>query len=47
MSNLLQQAVSLSKQPIRIVYVKETPNESLPADGIKLDELTNPKGDDF
>lgn len=45
MSSVLLQAVKLSGRPIRIVYAKASVDDSLPADGINLDELTTAKGD--
>lgn len=45
MSGILQQAVKLSGRPIRIIYAKDSADDSIPADGINLEELTNSKGD--
>lgn len=45
MSSILQQAVKLSGRPIRIAYAKDSADDSIPADGINLEELTNSKGD--
>lgn len=45
MSGVLQQAVAMTNRPIKIVYARETENESLPADGIDLEALTSTKGE--
>lgn len=45
MSSVLQEAVEMTKQPIRIVYAKEVESEALPAGGIDLDELISTKGE--
>lgn len=38
-SSILEEAVKMSKKPIRIVYIKSEPNESISANGIAFDEL--------
>lgn len=38
-SSVLEEAVKLTKRPIRIVYIRSTPNESIPANGIAFEEL--------
>lgn len=44
MSDVLTEAVKLTNKPIRIVYVTQSSNESVPFGGIKFDELINIKG---
>lgn len=44
MSAVLQEAVTLTKRPIRIIYVKETQDESIPVNGIEFNELISTKG---
>ena len=44
MSSTLQEAVKLTKTPIRIIYVKETQAEAIPADGVDFNELVNTQG---
>jgi hypothetical protein len=43
-SKIIQEAVELTKSPIRIVYIRSTPAESLPANGIAFDELISLNG---
>lgn len=43
MSKVLQAAVALTKLPIKIVYAKSIDSEILPAGGIDINELINPK----
>lgn len=45
MSKVLQDAVAMTKRPIKIIYAKETENESLPAGGINIDDLISTKGE--
>ncbi|CRK98690.1 CLUMA_CG012130, isoform A [Clunio marinus] len=47
MSGILRKAVELSKRPIKIVYVKETESELLPADGIDFNQLINSQNIDM
>lgn len=44
-SSVLQEAVRLTKKSIKIVYVKETEGEAIPADGIDFNELVSTKGE--
>lgn len=43
-SSVLQEAVALTKRPIRVAYVKESQGESLPAGGIDFNELISTDG---
>jgi hypothetical protein len=45
MSTVLQEAVKMAKKPIRIIYVKETQAEAIPADGIDFNELISTQGE--
>ena len=45
MSPILQKSVEMSKKPINIVYIKETPTSAIPANGIDLCELIDTKGE--
>lgn len=45
MSGILAEAVAMAKRPIKIVYVKETQAESLPAGGIDLEDLISTDGE--
>lgn len=47
MSKTFEDAVLLSKKPIKIVYVKENENESIPSDGINFSELSEVAGVDL
>lgn len=44
MSPILQKSVEMTNKPIKIVYIKEAPNSSIPANGIDFCELIDPKG---
>ena len=44
MSKVLEDAVSLTKKSIRIIYVKESQSEALPVGGVDFNELINFKG---
>lgn len=44
MSNVLQQAVAMTKRQITIIYAKEKENESLPKGGIDINDLITTKG---
>lgn len=43
-SAVLQEAVALTKRPVRVIYVKESDSESLPAGGIDFNELISTDG---
>lgn len=43
-AKVLQEAVALTKRPIKIIYAKLTESESLPAGGIDLNELSSTNG---
>lgn len=43
MSKLFEKITELIPRPIKIVYVKMVESESLPASGIDMNELINPK----
>jgi hypothetical protein len=45
MSSVLQEAVQMTKRPIRIIYVKETQAESIPAGGVDFNELISTQGE--
>lgn len=45
MSGVIQQAVELTKRPIKIVYAKETQNDSLPAGAIDLNDIIKTEGE--
>lgn len=45
MSSVLQQAIAMTKKPIKAVYVREKMNEAIPAGGIKFEDLLSTKGD--
>lgn len=47
MAKTLQQAVELTKRPIKTIYVKGTEVESLPAGGIDLQDLITTTGEKF
>lgn len=42
---ILQKAVALSNKNIKIIYLKDSASESIPADGINYSDLDNPTGD--
>lgn len=44
MSNLLKEAVEITKRQIKIVYIKQSRSESIPSGGIKFDELIDTRG---
>lgn len=44
MSNILKEAVQKSKMAIKIIYTTSSPGEAIPADGIRFDDLIDPKG---
>lgn len=44
MSKVIQEAVALTKRPIKIIYAKSVESELLPAGGIDLNELISTKG---
>lgn len=46
MSDILKKAIDVIQRPIKIVYVKEVESESLPSNGIDINELVNPKGEE-
>lgn len=46
-SSTLEEAVKLAKRPIKIVYVRETQGEALPAGGIDFNELISTDGVDL
>lgn len=45
MSSILQRAIAMTKQPIKVIYTREQENDAIPADGIKIDDLLSTKGD--
>ena len=45
MSPILQKSVKMTKKPLKIVYIKETPTSAIPADGIDFCELIDTKGE--
>lgn len=45
MSEVLKKAVNMTNRDIKIVYVKEKSNESIPSDGINFHELIAVKGE--
>lgn len=47
MSGVLNEAVAMTKRPIRIVYVKENRDEALPAGGINLQDLISTDGENL
>ncbi|XP_070493219.1 uncharacterized protein [Chironomus tepperi] len=47
MSPILEKAVEMSKKPIKIIYIKETPTSAIPANGIDFCELIDTKGIDL
>ncbi|CRK97641.1 CLUMA_CG011026, isoform A [Clunio marinus] len=47
MSNVLRQAVAMTKKPIRVVYCKETESEALPVDGVNFNDLISTEGIDL
>ena len=47
MSKIINEAVAITKCPIKIVYAKTTASDLLPAGGIDFNELTNTKGIDL
>ncbi|XP_070492543.1 uncharacterized protein [Chironomus tepperi] len=47
MSDILKEAVQKSKKPIKIVYSTNSPSESIPADGIRFDDLIGTNGVDL
>lgn len=46
MSNIFKDAIIKAKKDIKIVYVTQSPAEAIPADGIRLNELTETRGED-
>lgn len=44
MSSVLQRAIAMTKQPIKVIYTREQENDAIPADGIKIDDLLSTKG---
>lgn len=44
MSAVLQEAVKMAKKSIRIIYVKETQADTIPANGIDFNELISTQG---
>lgn len=44
MSSVLQEAVKMAKRAIRIIYVKETQAEAIPAEGVDFSELISTQG---
>ncbi|CAG9808478.1 unnamed protein product [Chironomus riparius] len=47
MSSIFKHAISKAKRNIKIVYVTNSPSESIPADGIRLSELIETRGLDL
>ncbi|KAG5680265.1 hypothetical protein PVAND_009784 [Polypedilum vanderplanki] len=47
MSPILKKSVEMTKKPIKIVYVKETPDAKIPANGIDFCELIDSRGLDL
>ncbi|KAL7020464.1 hypothetical protein ACKWTF_011545 [Chironomus riparius] len=47
MSHILKEAVQKLNRPIKIVYITNSPNEAIPADGIRFDELIDTNGLDL
>ena len=47
MSSIFKHAISKAKKNIKIVYVTNSPSESIPADGIRLTELIETRGKDY
>lgn len=45
MSKVLQESVRMAKISIKIIYIKETQAESIPADGIDFNELISTQGE--
>lgn len=44
MSNIFKDAIYKAKKDIKVVYVTQSPAESIPADGIRLNELIETRG---
>lgn len=44
MSSVLQEAIKMTKRPVRTIYVKETQTEAIPADGVDFTQLINIQG---
>lgn len=44
MSHTLEKAVELSKRNITIVYLKEKPDDAIPAKGVNFQDLVDPHG---
>lgn len=47
MSEVLTKAVKLSGKNVKLVYVKSSPQDQIPADGVIFDDLLDSRGTQF